>query len=90
MIFPTSAVLFLVWFLITPTARFVLWVWATSLGWFVRLLLAHVGALVLMIIVSVIALDSDERAGMIVLLAVAQLVFFVHDLLRFRGAPPPV
>ncbi|MGD9740272.1 MAG: hypothetical protein AB7O56_13635 [Bauldia sp.] len=89
MTFPTAAVLFLVWFVITPLSRFALWMWAKNLGWFLRLLAAHLLALVIMIVASVIALDTDERVGMIVLLAIAQAVFFTHDLLRFRGTPPP-
>lgn len=89
MVFPTAAVLFLVWFILTPISRFALWMWATNLGWFLRLVAAHLLALIIMIIASVIALDTNERLGMIVLLAIGQAVFFFHDLLRFRGTAPP-
>lgn len=87
--FPAAAVLFLAWFILTPICRFALWMWATKLGWFLRLLAAHLLALVVMIVASIIVLNSNERVGMIVLLAVAQLAFFIHDLLRFRGSSAP-
>ncbi len=83
--FPTPAVLFLVWFLLTPVARFLLWAFVKRMTWFPRLVLAHVGAYAVIVVATALALDAAGLAGMALLLAIGQGVYFVLDLMRARS-----
>jgi hypothetical protein len=88
MIFPVPAVLVVAWFLLTPILRFLLWIGGSRFGRITRLVAAHVGALIIMLIVTALALDAAELAGMAVLFAIGQSVFFVNDFIRPHGPPP--
>ena len=77
--FPTPALLFFIWFLMTPAIRIGLWLFARTYRRPLRLLVAHGAAFLIMVVVSVFALSGAETAGMALMLAIAQGVFFAID-----------
>lgn len=87
MTFPTAAVLVFAWFLLTPTIRLLLWLFAKKMSWLNRLLIAHGGALLIAIAASAIALDGSDLGGMALLFAIFQALGFIIDF--FRPQPPP-
>ncbi|MGV8839169.1 MAG: hypothetical protein ACWA6X_02575 [Bauldia sp.] len=87
MTFPTAAVLVFAWFLLTPAIRLVLWLFARRMSWLSRLFIAHVGALLIAIAASAIALDGAELGGMALLFAIFQTAGFLIDF--FRPQSPP-
>ena len=86
--FPAPAVLFWVWFILTPITRFLLWMFGRNLGRFVRLVLAHGAALVVIVIATAIVLSGPETAGMALMFVVGQAVFFVIDFWRMGTNHP--
>ena len=84
MVFPTPAVLFWAWFILTPTIRIGLWLFARDLGRVTRLLIAHVSAFIVVIAATAIALSAEELAGMALMFAVGQAAFFVLDYMRLK------
>lgn len=87
MTFPTAAVLVFAWFLPTPAIRLILWLFARQMSWLSRLFISHVGALLIAIAASAIALDGTDLAGMALLFAIFQTAGFLIDF--FRPQPPP-
>jgi hypothetical protein len=88
MVFPAPAVLVVAWFLLTPALRFLLWLGAKRLSWLSRLVIAHLSALgIILIATAILPRESGEFAGMAVLFAIGQAVFFVLDILRPQGPP---
>ena len=77
--FPTPALLFFIWFLMTPAIRIGLWLFARDYSRPVRLVVAHGSTFLIMVVVSVFALSGSETARMAVMLAIAQGVFFAID-----------
>lgn len=88
MTFPTPAVLVFIWFLLTPAIRIGLWLFARDATRQMRLLVAHGGALLIMIVVSAFVLTGPEIGGMAAMLALAQLIYFAIDFFGI-GADRP-
>lgn len=84
MIFPTAAVLFWVWFLLTPAIRIGLYLFGRRFSRLARLVLAHTAAFVIMMAATAIALSGPELGGMAVMFAIGQFAFFVLDFFRMR------
>jgi len=84
MIFPTPAVLFWAWFILTPAIRIGLRMFAGNLGPSARLLVAHLSAFAIIIGATAIALSAAELAGMAMMFAIGQAAFFVLDFVRMR------
>lgn len=80
--FPTPAVLFLAWFVLTPSIRIALRIFSPSTGRRMRLFIAHLSSLLVIIVVTAFLLDGPETAGMALIFAVGQAVFFVLDFWR--------
>lgn len=86
--FPAPAVLFWVWFILTPIIRFLLWMFGRDLGRALRLLVAHGAAFLIIIVATAIALSGPETAGMALMFAIGQAVFFVIDFWRLGTSHP--
>ena len=86
--FPAPAVLFWVWFILTPAIRFLLWMFGRNLGRFPRLLLAHGAAYIIIVAATAIALSGSETAGMALMFAVGQAIFFIIDFWRLGTSHP--
>ena len=87
--FPTPAVLFWAWFILTPAIQLGLWLFARQLGHLSRLLIAHSSAFVTILVATAFALSGPETAGMALMFAIGQAAFFVLDFLR-SGSNQPV
>jgi hypothetical protein len=88
MVFPAPAVLVVAWFLLTPILRLLFWFGARRMSWLSRLIAAHLLALVIILIaVAIMPRQPGEFAGMAVLFAIGQAVFFALDILRPQGPP---
>lgn len=95
MVFPTAAVLFWIWLFLTPAMRAILWVFGRRLGRFMRLVIAHSAAFVVIVLVMVVpaiwqsaddfAFSGAELLGMTVMFVVAQAMLFLLDLWRMRS-----
>lgn len=84
MVFPTPAVLFWAWFILTPAIRIGLWMFARNLGQTARLLVAHVSAFIVIIAATAIVLSGPELGGMAIMFAIGQVAFFVLDYMRMK------
>jgi hypothetical protein len=84
MVFPTPAVLFWAWFILTPLIRIGLRMFAHNLGPNARILVAYLSAFVIILGATAIALSAEELAGMAVMFAIGQAAFFVLDFMRMR------
>jgi hypothetical protein len=86
--FPAPAVLFWVWFILTPAIRFALWIFGRNLGRALRLLFAHGAAFVIIVVATAIVLSGRETAGVALMFAVGQAIFFVIDFWRLGTGHP--
>ena len=80
--FPTAAVLFWVWFILTPAIRLGVWILGRRLGQLARLLVAHGSAYVIIVAATALILSGPETAGMALMFAIGQAAFFVLDFMR--------